>query len=167
MLNYCTKKLSALAGDDTIFVVLDDRRDVWTNERTKRPIDNLIQIQPYFYHDESKNPMFTDVSWSGKLVREIAQQFDFDLCLPIHVLKLKKIHEMFFDNYSTKPDELKDTKFCLKKIKRETFSLEVVRKQVSFEKLCPGVDMTGKNEAQLCDYFGLARTDKFSDQNSD
>ena len=41
-LNFCTKKLSALAGDDTIFVVLDDRNDVWRNENTGRPIDNLI-----------------------------------------------------------------------------------------------------------------------------
>ena len=33
--------------------------------------------------------MYTRVQWYEKLVREVAQEFDFDLCLPVQMLKLK------------------------------------------------------------------------------
>jgi hypothetical protein len=36
-----------MAGDDKIFVVLDDRCDVWMED--VRPIDNLLKIPAYYY----------------------------------------------------------------------------------------------------------------------
>ena len=44
------KSLKALAGDhEDIFVILDDRGDVWLNEFNTVP-QNLIRIPPYFYY---------------------------------------------------------------------------------------------------------------------
>ncbi len=51
------KDLSALAGgDDSIFIVIDDRFDVWTEETKlpdgtiqRRVCENLLMIPPYFY----------------------------------------------------------------------------------------------------------------------
>lgn len=45
------KSLKALAGDnDRIFIILDDREDVWVNEQGSLPI-NLLRVPPYFYHN--------------------------------------------------------------------------------------------------------------------
>lgn len=60
-LNFCRKTLDALAGgDDTLFVILDDRCDVWQTEK-KLPVEmlkpqrevsqNLLRIPAYFYYD--------------------------------------------------------------------------------------------------------------------
>ena len=57
-LNYCNKSLDALAGgDDTFFVILDDREDVWLKEKRDYisgrklmvPSECLIKIPPYFF----------------------------------------------------------------------------------------------------------------------
>ena len=45
------KSLKALAGDnEKIFVILDDRDDVWLNEFGQLP-PNLLKIPGYFYHN--------------------------------------------------------------------------------------------------------------------
>ncbi len=53
------KNLKALAGgDDSIFVIIDDRHDVWTEEikdsRSGKLVKviskNLLLVSPYFYH---------------------------------------------------------------------------------------------------------------------
>ena len=47
------KSLKALAGDnDRIFVIMDDRDDVWMNEKGELPI-NLLKVPPYFYHEQA------------------------------------------------------------------------------------------------------------------
>ena len=60
-LNYTRKTLDALAGgDDTIFVIIDDRDDVWMTE-SKNPYgrpkasDNLMKIPAYFFHKDPNN----------------------------------------------------------------------------------------------------------------
>lgn len=45
------KSLKALAGDnDHIFLILDDRDDLWRSEETGQVPDNLLLIPPYFFH---------------------------------------------------------------------------------------------------------------------
>lgn len=60
-LNFTRKSLDALAGgDDTFFVILDDREDVWLTEvklfdsvvPQTVPSDNLLRIPAYFYWDD-------------------------------------------------------------------------------------------------------------------
>lgn len=49
-MNFMRKTLNALAGgDDKIYVILDDREDVWLEE-DNRPSGNLLKILPYYYH---------------------------------------------------------------------------------------------------------------------
>ena len=82
--NYTKKTLDALAGgDDTIFVIIDDRDDVWEVEsKTERhpdgtPLrmisDNLIMIPPYFYIKEPHNSKFIDTEklWFKKNIMEV------------------------------------------------------------------------------------------------
>jgi len=53
-LNYTHKTLDALAGgDDKIFVILDDRDDVWLKEGYL-PSENLLKIPAYFYHEDKQ-----------------------------------------------------------------------------------------------------------------
>ena len=50
--NFCKKTINALSGgDDTIFVILDDREDVWLviDNDFMRPSENLHKIPPYYY----------------------------------------------------------------------------------------------------------------------
>lgn len=52
-MNYTRKTLDDLAGgDDKIFVVLDDRDDVWVKD-TGMPLENLLKIPAYFYTKET------------------------------------------------------------------------------------------------------------------
>jgi len=49
------KNLDALAGgDDKIYVILDDREDVWLEE-TGHPSPNLLKILPYYFHEEKQS----------------------------------------------------------------------------------------------------------------
>ena len=51
-MNYMRKTLDSLAGgDDKIYVILDDREDVWLQE-DGIPSANLIKILPYYFHEE-------------------------------------------------------------------------------------------------------------------
>lgn len=55
------KSLGSLAGgDDSIFVIIDDRYDVWMEETKgehgethKRVSGNLLLLPPYYYHESS------------------------------------------------------------------------------------------------------------------
>ena len=52
-LNYTRKTLDALAGgDDTIFVIIDDREDVWLNEQ-RRPVENLLKVPAYYHYEDT------------------------------------------------------------------------------------------------------------------
>lgn len=52
-MNYTRKTLDDLAGgDDKIFVVIDDRDDVWIKE-TGQMSENLIKINAYYYQKET------------------------------------------------------------------------------------------------------------------
>ena len=48
------------------------------------------------------------------------------------MIQLQKIHSKFYQDFQTKPDLLKDTKFYIRKLKGEMFS---ATKMVSFEVL--------------------------------
>ena len=119
-LNYCKKSLDALSGgDDKIFVILDDRDDVWLQDDGSQS-QNLFKIPAYFYfHD--RNPMYTNAGWFEKSIRSCGQSFDLDLTLLIFGQHLKKIHNKFF---ASDLEELKDSKFHLRKLRREVFSYE-------------------------------------------
>jgi hypothetical protein len=52
-MNYTRKTLDDLAGgDDKIFVVIDDRDDVWLKD-TGQPLENLLKIPAYYYTKET------------------------------------------------------------------------------------------------------------------
>jgi len=77
-LNFCRKTLDALAGgDDTLFVILDDRCDVWQSER-KNPRSNLVElvesenlfrIPAYYYFPQSNLKEYSDALWFEKILR--------------------------------------------------------------------------------------------------
>lgn len=53
-MNFMRKTLDALSGaDDKIYVILDDREDVWIEE-TGLPSANLLKIPAYYYHEEKQ-----------------------------------------------------------------------------------------------------------------
>ena len=53
-MNYTRKTLDDLAGgDDKIFVVIDDRDDVWLKD-TGQPLENLLKIPAYYYTKETQ-----------------------------------------------------------------------------------------------------------------
>ena len=56
------------------------------------------------------------------------------MTLLIYYLHLHKIHDRFYENFSTKPDFLKDTKFYIRKLRSEMFANTIM---VSFELLIP------------------------------
>ena len=102
-LNYTRKTLDALAGgDDTIFVILDDRDDVWLTESKHhrsgdekprlQPSDNLLKIPAYYYHEEPNLRPYTQAQWFEKEVRKVGQICDFDITLIIFLSHLKQIH---------------------------------------------------------------------------
>lgn len=52
-MNYTRKTLDDLAGgDDKIFVVIDDRDDVWLKD-TGQPLENILKIPAYYYTKET------------------------------------------------------------------------------------------------------------------
>ena len=105
-LNYTRKTLDALAGgDDTIFVILDDRDDVWLTESKHphhgissdgkpvlRPSDNLMKIPAYYYYEEPHLKPYSQAQWFEKEVRKVSQVCDFDITLIIFLSHLKQIH---------------------------------------------------------------------------
>ncbi len=132
-LNYTHKTLDALAGgDDKIFVILDDRDDVWLKEGYL-PSENLLKIPAYFYHDDKQQDL-VQKAWFEKMIRDCWKTFDFDLTLLIYLKHLIRIHTQFFTDYEGKIDELRDSKFYIKKLKNQVFGFGKV---VSFEKLVP------------------------------
>jgi len=67
-MNYTRKTLDDLAGgDDKIFVVIDDREDVWLKD-TGAPSENLLKIPPYYYSKEVDQHLYKQASWSERLI---------------------------------------------------------------------------------------------------
>ena len=63
------KSLKALAGEnESIFVILDDREDVWFDEISGKTPENLLKVPPYFYHNHNLN------------FRKDIDRLFFDLC---------------------------------------------------------------------------------------
>jgi len=68
-MNYTRKTLDDLAGgDDKIFVVIDDREDVWVKD-TGMPSENLLKIPAYYYNKET-HYLYLQASYFEKLLRE-------------------------------------------------------------------------------------------------
>lgn len=79
-MNYTRKTLDDLAGgDDKIFVVIDDRDDVWLKE-TGQMSENLLKINAYYYTKETHH-LYKQASHFEKLLRECGVSYDLDLSL--------------------------------------------------------------------------------------
>eukprot|EP00347_Sterkiella_histriomuscorum_P012433 403368592 len=95
------KSLSSLAGgDESIFIIIDDRSDVWTEEvkdqngnKLRRVSDNLILIPEYFYWETSQNRLKS----YHKIIQQSGVKYDFDLSLVYHYKLLTKIHNKFYE----------------------------------------------------------------------
>lgn len=99
------KTLKSLAGgDDSIFVIIDDRYDVWMEETknekqgSKKISENLLLLPPYFYHESSsdQNPK---IETYKKVIWQVSRQYDLDLSLVFHLDILKRIHDKFYSVY--------------------------------------------------------------------
>ena len=135
------KTLDALAGgDDKIYVILDDREDVWL-EDDGTPSANLLKIPPYYYHEEK---LQAPANWSEQRLRACAVAFDLDITLLVFLKLLQRIHSLFFKAQIISDNNL-DAKFYIQKIKSAVFTLDKV---VSFEQLLPlTTDLTHSYEA--------------------
>ena len=154
-------------GDDTIFVILDDRDDVWLTESEKhktidgkpslQPVDNLLKIPAYYYHEEPNLRPYTQARWFEKEVRKVCQICDFDITLIIFLGHLKQVHSQFFNDFDEKDDCLKDTKYYIRKLKNEIFCFDKI---ISFEHLIPKeVNVANSFEGMVCENLNLARSD--------
>ena len=105
-MQFVSKTLSSLAGgDDSIFIILDDRSDVWlvdgevTNRdgvkvATQTVSKNLLKIPGYYYHPTKK---IEKQNFLNQAYREIAAAEDLDIALPFFAEILKKVHTNFFN----------------------------------------------------------------------
>lgn len=163
-LNYTKKSLDALAGgDDTFFVILDDRDDVWPTEVKLFdsgvpqivPSDNLIKIPPYFFFDDQQWRQHSNY-WLAKSIREVHLERELDITLIVFLRHLRKIHSKFFTGAENRPEELLDTKFFVNKLKNEVFACP---EMISFEQIISSkVDMSQTMEGQMCDRYNLIMT---------
>jgi len=107
------KSLKALAGDnDSIFVILDDRDDVWMNDLGQLP-QNLLKIPPYFFHD---TPGVTSRLQSfAKLFFDLNKYCDLDMALVTFKEYLLQVHSNFYRNFDKKKGnkQLTDIKYYL------------------------------------------------------
>ena len=70
-MNYSSKTLSDLAGgDDRIFVVIDDRDDVWLKS-DGRPLENLIKVPAYYYTAVEEAHAYKKATFFEKVGREV------------------------------------------------------------------------------------------------
>lgn len=172
------KSLRSLAGDnDRIFVILDDREDVWL-QAGKLP-ENLLKVPGYFYHDQ---PGVTSRLTSfSRLFFDISKYADFDLSLPCFLELLEKISSQFYRNFDKKKNNetLTDIKYYIqrnlsslfidcpqkvslryfvrwvdvdKKHKPKNDSLEEIEED---DKLPERYAVLPPYEAQLCEVHGL------------
>lgn len=73
----------------------------------------------------------------------------------VYSVHLHRIHKRFYNEFETKPAELKDTKFYIRKLKGEMFSCS---KMVSFEVLIPNErDVERSFEGESCNQLNLIR----------
>lgn len=94
------KTLKALAGDnEKIFVILDDRDDVWKDENKMVPI-NLLKIPDYsFFHH---TPHGGGDEHFRKMYFNIANKYDLDLTLLTFQTFLLDVHTRFFRGFEKK-----------------------------------------------------------------
>ena len=86
-LNFINKTLDALSGgDDKIFVIIDDRDDVWLNKG--RQSQNLLKIPAYYYHNERESKP----KWFELMIKQCWQAYDLDITLLVFLKYLETIH---------------------------------------------------------------------------
>lgn len=85
------KSLKALAGDnDRIFVILDDREDLWQNSTDMSIPQNLLKIPAYYYHQV---PGLTQrFAGMNKANFELSQSANLDITLLCYRDFLLSIH---------------------------------------------------------------------------
>ena len=171
-LNFTKKSLDALAGgDDTFFVILDDRDDVWPTEVKLYdcgvpqvvPSENLLKIAPYFYFDDQHWQQTYKNDWLSKALREVHLEREMDLTLAVYLLHLRRIHSKFFENLGDKEENemLLDTKFYVRKLKNEVFYCPHA---ISFEIIIKAeVDKASTYEGHMCDKFNLIMSNSLAD----
>lgn len=95
------KSLKALAGDnDHIFLILDDRDDLWRSDETGRIPENLLLIPPYFFHQIHAHPKSQNHLIG--LFFNTARCHDSDLTLLTFKEFLLGVHKKFFTNIEEK-----------------------------------------------------------------
>lgn len=85
------KNLSSLAGgDDSIFVIIDDRFDVWSEEVkdklgiTKKKISENLLLLPAYYHHVSESENNTKMESYKQLILKVNRDYDLDVTLVFH-----------------------------------------------------------------------------------
>ena len=95
------KSLQALAGDnDRIFIILDDRDDVWANKSYKSYLNddkdygkiptNLLKIPPYFYYEKHA---LARLKHFEMLQFNVSRKTDLDLTLLTYKSFLLRVHQ--------------------------------------------------------------------------
>lgn len=80
----------------------------------------MLKIPAYFYHDDKQQEIMQK-AWYEKMLRAVWKQHDLDLTLLVYLKHLTRIHHSFFKDYDAKIDDLRDTKFYIRKLKSEVF----------------------------------------------
>ena len=110
-MNFIRKSLDALAGgDDKIYVIIDDREDVWSQDNGQVSA-NLLKIPPYLYYDNQREDL-AKLTWFELQLRKCSQAFDLDITLLVYLKHLQKIHKLYF-NSSQASDYNLDVKFFI------------------------------------------------------
>jgi hypothetical protein len=81
---------------------------------------------------------------------------ELDITLIIYLGHLRKVHNKFFTDIANKPEQLLDTKFYIRKLKNEVFS---VTQMISFEQIISrDVRLGDTFEGHMCEKFNLFMT---------
>lgn len=84
---------------------------------------------------------------------------ELDITLVIYLHHLRKVHSKFFNDISNKPEQLLDTKFYIRKLKNEVFT---VTQMISFEQIINrDIRLSDTFEGHMCDKFNLFVTNDF------
>ncbi|CDW87741.1 tfiif-interacting component of the c-terminal domain phosphatase [Stylonychia lemnae] len=154
------KSLSSLAGgDESIFIIIDDRSDVWTevvqdphsNQKFKRVSQNLLLIPGYFYWETSQNRLKSYF----KVIQQTSVQFDFDLSLLLHLKFIEKVHDQFYEQIDNGLEAT--VKTIIRQLRKNLFDKKIT---ALFEILYNDSTMSKSKilqqyEGDLCNQFGL------------